>query len=88
MKKTLLKRHTFCLGDHTPDGESTYINTEFHSNGDPITKTDGIFVLTEITLNSYGSAATLSIGERITPKKLRELADELEKIEWELRRNK
>lgn len=67
--------HTFIVNPQENSGEQLSILTEFIPNGDP----GVMFINTEITLQSYGNVASFHLcGAQLTPKILRQLADELE----------
>jgi hypothetical protein len=79
MSDKLLDIHCFQFGKSN-GGESFTLTTRFYGNGDRITSWDGVYTVQELTLNSYGNAATFNLcGTPITPDDLRELADQLEK---------
>lgn len=75
----LLKTHCFSLNESN-SGESLVITTKFFANDNDITDEDGIYTNQEITLQSYSNSASFYLCNTITPEKLRELANELEKV--------
>jgi len=79
----LLKTHSFCFNENDNGGESFYITTKMYDNGDgPI---EGVYWIQDFTLMSYGNCATINFSGKVTPAKLRKLADELELAEREVR---
>lgn len=78
MSDKLLGIHTFQFGKSN-GGESFTITTKFFANGDRITSCGGVYIIQELTLNSYGNSATFTLcGTPLTPDNLRELADQLD----------
>lgn len=73
-----VEKHSFVFNPEENGGESFMIVTKFFANGDP----GGVFPNHELTLQSYGNSASINLfGSAITPHRLRQLADELEKAE-------
>lgn len=66
---------------HTNGGESLMLTTTvLCDSNDPDPKPDEYFLNQELSLQSYGNSASFTlIGNVLTPKILRELADEMEK---------
>lgn len=59
-------------------GETVAITVEIYDNGDAAAGlSNGIFTLSEVSLQSYGNSASMSLPN-ITPEFLREFADKLE----------
>lgn len=62
--------------------KAIYYSFTPHNNGGEqlsfSTKTDGVSVVHEISLQSYSNSASFTITDEITPNQLRELADQLE----------
>lgn len=83
MKKSadsVLKEHSFCFNPNDNGGESLILTTEFIANGEKITDKNGVFINQELSLQSYCNSASIKLfGVSITPEKLRELANQLEK---------
>ena len=76
--KEVVSRHRFNIGPGF-GGESLFLETEFIKNGDPIDEKNGIFINQTLTLQSYCNSASFFLtSAALTPKMLRELADELE----------
>jgi hypothetical protein len=75
----VLATHVYNFSPNENGGESLLLITKFIANGDPITKNEGVYLNQELTLNSYGNSATITLcGTNLSPKKLRKLANELE----------
>jgi len=75
---TVLKTHLFIFGE-TKGRDSLMLTTEFIANGDEITADTGVFLNQELTLQSYNNSASFNLyGTILTPKSLRQLANELE----------
>ena len=71
----LLKRHAFCFNKETNGGEALTLVTKMFANGDP----NGVYWNQELTLHSYCNSASINLyGPALTPKLLRELANQLE----------
>lgn len=76
-EKTFVSSHCFCFNPEDNGGESLLLDTEFHDNGDD---KDNIYLQQTITLNSYCNNVSINLsGAQITPEKLRQLANELER---------
>jgi len=76
---TVLATHCFNFDPLNHGGGAVQLTTRFIANGDPITKDEGIFLNQEFSLQSYGNSASINLcGTMLTPKILRELANELE----------
>lgn len=74
MSNKVLGDHRFNFTSHN-SGEAFILKTVFYANGDP----GGVFTNHELCLNSYGNSALINLANvGLTPKKLRQLADELE----------
>lgn len=59
-------------------GETVAITVEIYDNGDAAAGlSDGIFTLSNVSLQSYGNSASMSLPN-ITPEFLRDFADKLE----------
>lgn len=71
-----IKRHVFVANPKTNGGEQIFIVTEIHRHP------DGEWWLSQsFDLESYGNSATIHLGNDVlTPEKLREMANELEKF--------
>ena len=68
-----LKSHTFCFNPKDNGGEAVTLKTDFAGNE------DDIYTTQTLTLNSYGNSASFELGNgQLTPKTLRELANQLE----------
>lgn len=76
----LVKRHVFVFNKKDNGGEALSLVTNFFSNG------YGEFYTTqELTLNSYCNGATFNLcGTQLTSGILRELANQLDKVNQEL----
>ena len=78
--KDLLRKHVFTFNKEDNGGESLILYTEMYANGEP----DGVYYNQELTLSSYSNCATFNLlGAPLTPDLLRELANQLEKVELE-----
>ncbi len=78
--KILLKEHYFCFNKQDNGGESFSIHTQMIWNGDP----DGIYYNQKLVLQSNCNSASFDLyGTTLTPNLLRQLANELEKLEIE-----
>jgi len=72
-----LGKHVFIFNEHDNGGESLSLTTSFFDNGDGIPQ--GLYLNQELTLSSYGNSATFTLcGATLTPKLLRELANQLD----------
>ena len=68
----------FTVTPRSNGGEEISITTRFFHNGDPDVegKSDNIFLNTEIEMQSYGNATTMTLcGNPLTPDILRDLAN-------------
>jgi len=81
----ILNRHVFNFSPEKNGGEVLTLTSTYHKfDADP-----GVFVSQEITLESYGNSASFNLyGISLTPKALRQLADELELAELVANQNK
>ena len=71
--------HTFDLSPMNNGGEAVILTTKFISNGDPISNNSGGYFNQELTLNSYGNSASISLySGYFIPSTLRKIAKELE----------
>ncbi len=67
------------VGPHINSGESIVIETDIIDNGDNEPDKSSRFLNQRITLQSYGNSASINLfGASMTPKFLRELANEIE----------
>lgn len=74
-----LEVHTFVFNEEDNSGESLSLLTKVLDNGDK--DENSSYLNQTITLNSYGNSVSLNLsGIQITPEKLRDLADQLEKF--------
>lgn len=73
MKNPLLLRHSFIFNDQQNSGEQLVLATTFHDNGD-----GSYFLNQKLTLHSYCNRASFDLVTIMTPKQLRQLADEIE----------
>lgn len=72
----LLTTHVFNFAPKENGGESLLLETEMFDNGDD---EDNIYWNQHLTLHSYGNSACFNLcGITLTPKLLRELANQLE----------
>lgn len=71
------KAHVFTFNPEDNGGEALMLKTQFFDNGDGV-----LYTNQEITLQSYCNAASFElVGATITPDKLRQLANELERAQ-------
>ena len=78
-KDKIVGDHSFCFNPEDNGGESLIISTKFIWNGDDPPFKDAIYSNQEISLMSYGNSASFNLsGCELTPKNLRELANQLE----------
>ena len=76
MPEKILGKLNFVFNKRDNGGEALMLTTTFVDNGDP---EPGIYTNQQLTLNSYCNSASFNLsGASITPKILRELANELE----------
>lgn len=76
----LIATHVFNIDENQNGGESLILKTDIFHNGDEGKSEEIIFLNQELTLNSYANSASFNLaGTTLTPKKLRELADSIEK---------
>ncbi len=62
-------------------GESIYISSELHYNGDDKTEKTSYWLSQEIILRSYGNSASLNLSTAIlSPEILRKMANQLEEF--------
>lgn len=67
--------HSFMFNEDDNSGEGVLLDTIMYDNGDGV-----IYYNQEISLQSYCNSASINlIGVQITPDRLRQLANELEK---------
>ena len=77
MKDKIVGEHCFVFNPEDNGGESLSLTTKIFDNGDD---KRNIYLNQELSLQSYGNSVTLNLyGANLTPKNLRELANELEK---------
>ncbi len=70
-----IETHTFVINPSDNSGEHLSIKTKFTPNGDP----DTVVMSHNITLQSYCNSISFNLhGTQLTPKILRQLANELE----------
>ena len=70
-------RHVYCFNEEDNGGEQLILTTIVYDD-----KVGGIFFNQELTLGSYCNSASFNLtGAQITPKLLRELANQLEEVE-------
>ena len=87
MKVKELAKHYYNFSPQDNGGEGLFMETIFYDNGDGIP--DGVYTNQTLTLRSYGNSASINLfGIQITPEKLRELADQLEGIQKNLKDSK
>lgn len=80
LKDKLLARNCFVFNPKDNGGETVSLLTEFYSNGEEVTSTDGVYVNQNLSLQSYGNSASFTLcGAQFTPNNLRELANQLER---------
>lgn len=78
--REVIKKHVFEFDTEINSGEGLTLVTEFYANGDPITENNGVYMNQYLTLQSYCNSVTFNlIGIQLTPEKLRQLANELER---------
>ncbi len=87
MTLNVIKRKAFCFNNDSNGGEALTVTSTYYDNGDAAKGlTPGYFVNQEIELQSYGNAAAISLfAYMLNPTKLRQLADELEKCEIQIK---
>jgi hypothetical protein len=79
---TLLKTHVFYVDPKERGGNSLAIHTDMFSNGDP--GPNGVYWNQKIVLHSICNRAVIELcGTILTPDRLRQLANELEKAQIE-----
>lgn len=89
MRDELVGRFNANLTPSSNGGEVLTLTVEYFSNGDPITKTEGLYANQKLELHSYGNSAAFHLcGSTITPTLLRKLADQMEQHEGQLRSKK
>ena len=77
MTKQPVGQHSFSFNPKDNSGEGLTLETEIFDNGD---KENNIYLNQTLNLQSYCNSATFNLaGAQITPDKLRQLANELEK---------
>lgn len=77
-----LGRHYYCFNLEDNSGEAVALITEFISNG---YGKEGYHLYQELSLESYHNGVILSLSNSmLTPKKLRELANQLEQKALEI----
>ena len=78
-----LKTHTFNLNDDSNGGESILLTTSFYdANEGKYPDVLEIFTNQELTLHSYANSASFNFTDSVlTPDKLRQLANELERVQ-------
>jgi hypothetical protein len=70
-------RLTFVFNEKDNGGEQLVLTTDLYHNGDP----GGFYTNQELSLNSYSNSASFNLtGCQLTPEKLRELANQLDKM--------
>lgn len=75
--------HVFTLNPESNDGESVYLHTTFERNGEGDKTT--VSATQELILNSYANSAHFNFGFLLNPSSLRQLANQLEKFEANVR---
>ncbi len=76
--KNHIHKHVFVFNKGVNGGESLRLETEYIPNGDP----GELFTNQKLRLSSYENEASFTlVGAQLSPKLLRQLADELEKQE-------
>jgi hypothetical protein len=76
--KNSIHKHVFVFNKRDNGGESLSLETKYIPNGDR----GGFFTNQTLVLNSYCNSASFElIGAQLSPKLLRQLADQLEKQE-------
>ena len=71
----LLNRHVFLFNPEDNGDSSVTLMTENYADGE-----GGSFTIQEFSLQSCANSASIHLGTEITPRQLRRLADELEKV--------
>lgn len=80
-KDKLLKSHSFTFNPNDNGGEALTLTTKFYDNGG-----GEVYVNQELSLMSYCNSASFNLcGTQITSGSLRELANQLDKVEATLR---
>lgn len=81
IRDQVLMKKCFVINDKDNGGESLSLTTIYIDNGDDVTtKSDGIYMNQELSLQSYSNSATFNLTSAVfTPEILRELANELDK---------
>lgn len=69
-----VEKFNFVINKNANSGESLVFSTNFYEDD-----AENIYLKQTLTLNSYNNSVSFNLGTEITPKILRNLADELEK---------
>lgn len=90
MSDKLLYRSSIELSPkNTNGGECLILTTEAYANRKPITDEDEVYYNQKLSLESYGNSASINLYNwTITPEMLRDAADQLEKMNTEIRYRK